>query len=308
LGEFARFCDGGITTSAKRAGLIRLAPADEIGRQSPVEWHLRRRRDGGPLNRLIREAVFSLGYCLTAKVRDTEILQLIRSLRSRSCARPLIRIGAAADGGYLIPDDLDGIEYCFSPGVNVIASFEDQLADLNIKSFLADHSVSAAPLQRSEFLFDQKHVGANNTETSMTLGAWKDKYLAGYGQDMILQMDIEGGEYEAILSTPDEVLKQFRIIVLEVHWLERLFDPFAFRIMSACFQKLLSQFYVVHLHPNNCGGCVRKEGIEVPHVMEITFYNRGRAPPGPPSTAFPHPLDADNCPRLPSLPLPACWR
>ena len=260
------------------------------------------------MNRLIREAAFSLGYCLTAKVRDAQVLQLIQSLRSRSCGRPLIRIGSASDGGYLIPDDLEGIEYCFSPGVNLIAAFENQLADRNIKSFLADQSVCVSPVVRPEIIFDQKHIGANNTETAMTVGAWKDKYLAGYRQDMILQMDIEGAEYEAILSTPDEVLKQFRIIVVEMHWLERLFDPFAFRIMSACFQKLLSQFYVVHLHPNNCGGCVRKDGIEVPHVMEITFYNRGRAPPGPLSTEFPHRLDADNCPRLPALPLPACWR
>ena len=30
-------------------------------------------------------------------------------------------IGGAGDGGYLVPDDLDGIEYCFSPGVNLIS-------------------------------------------------------------------------------------------------------------------------------------------------------------------------------------------
>ena len=89
---------------------------------------------------------------------------------------------------------------------------------------------------------------------------------------------------------------------------ERLFDPFAFRIMNACFEKLLTRFYVVHLHPNNCGGCVRQDGIEVPHVMEMTFYNRARAAPGDYCTQFPHPLDADNCPGLPTLPLPNCWR
>ena len=260
------------------------------------------------MKRLLRDAAFSLGYCLTPRVLNANVLRLIRSLRPRECGHPLIRIGAGGDGGYLIPDDLDGIEYCFSPGVNTTAAFEEDLAARNIGSFLADHSVSAPPLLRPEFVFDQKHIGATTSDTSMTLNTWKDKYLANYSQDLILQMDIEGSEYEVILNVSDEVLSLFRIIVVEMHWLERLFDPFAFQIMNACLEKLLSRFYVVHLHPNNCGGCLRKDGIEIPHVMEMTFYNRNRAPAGQFRTDFPHPLDADNCSRLPALPLPACWR
>jgi hypothetical protein len=260
------------------------------------------------LNRLIREAAFSLGYNLTRKVQDREVLRLIGKLRPRGCGRPLLRLGAEMDGGYLLPDDLEGIRYCFSPGVSDIALFESQLADRGIHSFLADYSVDRPPVCRPEIVFDRRHVGATNSKTHMTLAAWKQHYLPGYEGDLLLQMDIEGAEYEALLSTPDRLLHQFRIIVVEMHWLERLFDPFAFRIMDACFEKLLSQFYVVHLHPNNCGGRIVENGIEVPHVIEMTFFNRHRAPPQDYCTTFPHPLDADNCARLPSLPLPVCWR
>jgi hypothetical protein len=35
--------------------------------------------------------------------------------------------------------------------------------------------------------------------------------------DFLLQMDIEGGEYLTLLATPQEVLRRFRIIVLEIH-------------------------------------------------------------------------------------------
>ena len=31
---------------------------------------------------------------------------------------PLIRVGDGSDGSYLIPDDLEGISGCLSPGVN----------------------------------------------------------------------------------------------------------------------------------------------------------------------------------------------
>jgi len=50
----------------------------------------------------------------------------------------LIRVGSDYDGGYLIPDDLDQVKYCFSPGVSDNISFETQLStDYKINSFYA---------------------------------------------------------------------------------------------------------------------------------------------------------------------------
>lgn len=257
---------------------------------------------------LLRRAALSQGYTLAPTVADADVLELIRRLRPRACDAGLIRVGGNADGGYLIPDDLMGIEYCFSPGVDRTAAFEDDLANRHIRSFLADHSVEHPPLMRPEFVFDRKFIGANDSDTHMTLNAWKDKYLPAYRGDMLLQMDIEGGEYEVLLSTPIELLGCFRIIVLELHSLERLFDPFAFGIMRSCFDKLLSRFYVVHAHPNNCSGMTARNGIEIPEVLEMTLYNRARGTPGPYRADFPSALDVDNCRGCPSLTLPECWR
>lgn len=53
----------------------------------------------------------------------------------------LIRIGGNRDGGYLIPDDLEGIDACFSPGVSNYKFFEDQMAnEYGIKSHMCDFS------------------------------------------------------------------------------------------------------------------------------------------------------------------------
>jgi hypothetical protein len=248
------------------------------------------------------------GYTLAPKVTDAEVLELIRRLRARSCAAPLIRVGGNSDGGYLIPDDLEGIEYCFSPGVNRTADFENELADRNIRSFLADYSVEQPPLSRPEFVFDRKFIGARNDEIFMTLDDWKQKYLPDYRGDLLLQMDIEGGEYEVLLSATMELLSSFRIIVVELHSLERLFDPFAFSIIRSCFEKLLRSFYVVHAHPNNCRGMVMHHGIGIPDVVEMTLYSRSRGQPGAYRSDYPHPLDVDNCKARPTLTLPDCWR
>jgi hypothetical protein len=67
----------------------------------------------------------------------------------------LIRLGGAGDGGYLVPDDLNGIEYCFSPGVSAVADFELDLTKRNIKCFLADYSVDGPPIKNSLFDFEK---------------------------------------------------------------------------------------------------------------------------------------------------------
>lgn len=243
----------------------------------------------------------------TRRASEAEVLALIAKLKPVDCGIELIRIGGDRDGGYLVPDDLDGIEYCFSPGVSTIADFENQLADRGIHSFLADYSVEAPPIARSEFTFDKKFLGATDRESYFTLLTWKNKYLSGYSGDLLLQMDIEGAEYEVILNTPDDLLGQFRIAVIEFHFLDRLFEPLAFKILSACFNKLLAQYHVVHLHPNNLYRPLMKGGVEVPLIMEATFLNKQRAAPLGPRVSFPHPLDADNLSSYPPLPLPACW-
>jgi hypothetical protein len=230
----------------------------------------------------------------------------MRKLRPQDCGKELIRIGGTGDGGYLIPDDLEGIEYCFSPGVNVVSDFENHLANLKIKSFLADYSVDSPPVQRPEFIFDKKFLGSTDNGKFMTLASWKDKYLRDYACDLILQIDIEGFEYQVIINTPDRLLGQFRIIVIEFHYLERIFDPVFFELLSSCFDKLLELFHVVHIHPNNCCGSVKKGDLEVPRLMEFTFLNKKRVSGTNPHLSFPHKLDRDNTTKRP-LHLPKCW-
>jgi len=239
---------------------------------------------------------------------NQDILELIGKIRPQNCGRELIRLGTkTGDGGYLIPNDLEGIEYCFSPGVSTVSDFEDDLADRNISSFLADYSVDRPEKSRPEFTFDKKFLGASDRDNFFTLSTWKNKYLEGYTGDLIMQMDIEGSEYEVILNMPDDLLGQFRMLVIEFHALDRLFDPFAFSLISSCFEKLQKSFHVVHIHPNNCCAAVRIGNVEIPPLMEFTFLNRKRVSKTEPALAFPHSLDVDNFPEAKPVTLPKCW-
>jgi hypothetical protein len=246
-------------------------------------------------------------FYITRRTKSSNVLDLIHKLSPQDCGIELIRIGSQGDGGYLIPDDLDGIKYCFSPGVSKVSDFENQLADRGIKSFLADYSVDKPTIMRPEFVFDKMFLGSFDRGEFMTLGTWKDKYIKDYTGDLILQMDIEGAEYEVILSTPESLLSQFRVIVIEFHHLNNLFDPFAFKLFSACFEKLLLNFHVAHIHPNNFRGSIKFGDIEIPEVMEFTFFNKRRLTSTKPMRDFPHKLDVENKLSYPAMPLPKCW-
>ena len=80
------------------------------------------------------------------------------------------------DGGYLLPDDLNGIEVCFSPGVGKISKFENELAGRGIRCFLADFSVDEPGDLDPMCTFDKKVVGPYNNERYFTLESWVEKY------------------------------------------------------------------------------------------------------------------------------------
>jgi hypothetical protein len=231
---------------------------------------------------------------------------LIRALRPIDSGVSLIRLGPERDGGYLVPDDLDGIAYAFSPGVSTESGFEAALGDRGIRVFLADFSVDRPAEPHPKFVFDKKFVGALSDETFMTLDEWKNAHIPDYTGDLLLQMDIEGAEFESLLGASPALLAQFRIMVIEFHYLQDFWNRPVFELVSRVFRKLLLTHSVVHIHPNNCCGSVKSRGLEIPRVAEFTFYRHDRLRRRDPARLFPHPLDRDNT-RKPTLILPGCW-
>jgi hypothetical protein len=247
-----------------------------------------------------------LGVDVTERTAQDLLQDLVRSLHPLECDRDLIRIGPTGDGGYLLPDDLDDIRYAFSPGVSDESGFEADLASRGVQVFLADQSVDGPAEENANFVFDKKFVGSFTDDNFMTLDDWKSRHIGDYSGDLLLQMDIEGFEYETLLATSAALMQQFRIIVLEVHFLEQLLCRPWFDLVSRVFRKLLSTHSVVHSHPNNCCGSVRSRGIELPRIMEMSFYRNDRISSRRYATRFPHPLDAENTLKAPLL-LPHSW-
>jgi len=146
--------------------MVNLTMPTRISRIRPFLSRLKNRRVFRVVPEILEFGIVAPGFNVTWQTEHDDVLELMRKLRPQNCGKKLIRIGATGDGGYLIPDDLEGIEYCFSPGVSSVSEFENQLADRGIRSLLADYSVDAPPIIRPEFTFDKKYLGSSNSEQS----------------------------------------------------------------------------------------------------------------------------------------------
>jgi hypothetical protein len=95
--------------------------------------------------------------------------------------------------------------------------------------------------------------------------------------DLLLQMDIEGSEYLSVLNTPQSILDKFRIIVIELHHLERVNNIFwVEQIMIPFLRKITLNHTICHTHPNNSVSFFNFNGIEFPRVIEITLLRNDR--------------------------------
>ena len=224
-------------------------------------------------------------------------------LRPKATSLKLIRVGGRIDGGYLLPDDLGGVRHCFSPGVENRKDFEDEiLTKHNIYSHMADFSSSVqdlrTPLVKGKQTFDKKWIATETASDSISMADWIASKDLETREELLLQMDIEGGEYEILSKLSNSLLRRFRVIVLELHDLHlvRSETVLSSRIMPMV-RKLSESFVTVHAHPNNCCEVVDlpEFGVTVPRILELTLIRKDRfVPPNARRSArvlLPHPKD-----------------
>ena len=218
----------------------------------------------------------------------------------------LRRLGPRADGGYLVPDDLEGITACFSPGVGELSGFELDCLRLGMRAHLADASVDAPPVDDQLLDFIPRFIRAIPDHESITLAQWVESHEPDPADDLLLQIDIEGDEWAVFLDAPMTLLRRFRIIVCEFHRLDGLLDSNSFPLLATAFAKILESHTCVHIHPNNTLGLQRSLDIALPPIAEFTFLRNDRLDLAVAhhATEFPHPLDVENSDWHDVLPLP----
>jgi hypothetical protein len=125
-----------------------------------------------------------------------------------------------------------------------ISGFEKDCAELGMSVFLADNSVEKPADSHDNFFFSDKYVGVTSNQQFMTIDDWVQQSLPRSNNDLLLQMDIEGFEYEVLLNMSEALMKRFRIIVVEFHSIDQLWNSPYFSIVSRAFEKILANTYL----------------------------------------------------------------
>ncbi len=250
--------------------------------------------------------VFGFNIQINRLINHGELKDFIQKLYPIKIDKKLIRVGSKKDGGYIIPDDIDDIEALFSPGVGSKQDFDFECANNGIKVFMADASVDGPIVNHKNYIFTKKFIGTLDNKEYIPIENWIKNANLNKDADLILQMDIEGYEYETIYGMSQETIKRFRIIIIEFHELDLLFNRSMFEKLRNSFLKILETHYVVHIHPNNCCKPMTVNDISIPPVLEFTFIRKDRVNKKGYMSTFPNSLDVDCC-KNDSLILPKCW-
>ena len=239
-------------------------------------------------------------------MNSDQILDFYKKLVPFDTGHKLIRLGGSLDGGYLLPNVLDGIQVCLSPGTSGNTSFENQLStQYGIKCLLCDPDDEKEDLDldsRNEF--DKMSLSYENTATSFTINGWLSKYQLDDLYPLMLCMDIEGMEVQVINHLTDNDLNKFRIITLELHYLHLLHSQeqpdYVFALLKAV-DKLSKFFDCVHFKPNTtCPfGVTTSDGTvhTLYHCVEVTYLHKQLRNQNPVSSKFldlPNDLDQPN--------------
>ena len=217
---------------------------------------------------------------------------------------PKFRVGKANDGGYVIaslPGMYDG---CLAGGVLDDISFEEQLITIYpMECYAFDGTISN--IQTKNVHFVQKNLAAETTSTTTNL----EEYMVNKS-NLFLKMDIEGHEFRVLPSIIHRGdIQKVKQLVLEVHTpadiqlaphyyqgLSDITNETMFRMM-----KDLNQTHtLVHFHANNAPPMQRIDGIDVPHVFELTWIRNDFVQQRLRNTeSFPTKMDMKNMPSKP---------
>lgn len=214
--------------------------------------------------------LFGLIIRINGKLNSAHIDRLTKCFTIYEWNDGFSRVGSQFDGGYLVPRNWKNVDALFSPGVGHNSDFELEFANQSITCFLLDGSVNGPPINHPNFNFQKMFLGGSEGSDSTTLENWLIR-SGIQGDNLFLSMDIEGSEYEVLLSVDDDTLSRFKYITIELHKVHTFLDgQDGLKIIEA-LEKLTKRHRVVNFHGNNFTPLFRIGQLVMPQAVELTL-------------------------------------
>jgi len=212
------------------------------------------------------------------KAHRLALLEELQPVTLQNCA--LARVGSPHDGGYLMCHNLmAGLETAYSYGIGT----EDRwgcAVSTNRRVPVHQYdcfSPTKVQCTGGDLRLNAECVGPRTEsidgKTFSTIAAQIAKN-GDTGRRMVVKMDIEGAEWDAILATPDEVLAAIDQMPMELHGID---EP---GVLPG-LRKLKQHFHLVSVHFNNMA-CTYT-ALPLPAIAyQVLFVNKRIGIVGPP--------------------------
>ena len=223
-------------------------------------------------------------------------LDFFNKLKILTTNHTLKRYGNDSDGGYVAPKEIiHNLDYLISIGVEDNISFELDLMgqNKNLQTILVDGTIeNFIPPENVRLI--NKNLSLKNDNEYITL----EEILKDIDSENIaLQIDIEFDEWEIFDNLSTEILKKFKLIIIELHFVfidekkllkSQKLTPYFKGFYNDTYTKInkmilkkydnvlikfLSNFSIIHLHANNSLKLINYDGITFPPLLEVTFLN-----------------------------------
>jgi len=188
------------------------------------------------------------------------------------------RYGKDNDGGYVISELPDDYDIFLSGGVSDDISFENAILSKypNLRCYAFDGTISAIGNDNKRIKFINKNLGNENNDYITNL----HEYMKDYN-NIFMKMDIEGHEFR-ILPTffENNYIKKIKQLVIEIHSPADIqLYPDYFKGLSdiknehmfELFKNINKTHTLIHFHANNGTKMNNINGINIPHVFELTY-------------------------------------
>ncbi len=246
------------------------------------------------IKKIIRTLLLKFNINIYLFTKEKEIIDFVKLFKIKLPKKlNLIRIGSSNDGGYLVPNILSEISFCYSAGIGKNIDFEKDLLNHNIVVFGADGNIDKLPEDIKNYNFTNKNIGLINNEKNIRFETWINSN-ENNDDSLIGQIDIEGAEYNLILDTPINIFKKFKIIVIEFHNLSKIDGKIIYDLYFKSLEKLLTTFNICHIHLNNAEKPIKIKGINIPPLIEVTFLRKDLYKGDLKKIEIPNKLDAKN--------------
>jgi hypothetical protein len=181
----------------------------------------------------------------------------------------LKRIGGYSDGSYVIPPELiNDKTYLISGGIADNNKFEMYAASQGVTGLQIDNSIIAPPKFHKNMGFINSTLSGKDDSQNTSLKTLIKK--APKRKKLFLKLDIEGGEIEALGSTPVSILKRIDCLVIEIHNLSSITEK-GCKIPTLLRNLSRSGLRPIYLQSNNACLSYTIGGTLIPDNIEVTY-------------------------------------